>query len=98
MLRSMDKINALKELELFRLELAKKFLNTEFLEVRIQGIRELNSIVEGNKAKDSNRILTVEFIVTWMIENDVFDTIWDARKTHQSIVERSDKIYTILLE
>ena len=33
-----------------------------------------------------------------MTENNVIDIIWDPRKTHQQLIERSDKIYKLLLD
>ena len=45
-----------------------------------------------------NKQLTIEFLVQWMTDNQVFSIIWDARKTHQQLVERSDKVYKLLID
>ena len=41
-MRIVEKEIALKELEVFKLEMCKKYMNSELLEPRINGIRELN--------------------------------------------------------
>ena len=61
--------------------MCKKCLESEFLERRIQGIRDLNLVIRNNTMYAS-KTFDVPFLVNWMTENQVFDIIWTARKTH----------------
>ena len=44
----MPAAEAYKDLEVFKLLISKKFMNSELLEPRINGIRELNQIILNN--------------------------------------------------
>ena len=50
--RIMEKEASAKELEIFKLEMSKKCLESEFLERRIQGIRDLNQIIKNNSQRE----------------------------------------------
>ena len=95
--RISDKTQAAKELEVFRLQMCKKCLESEFLERRIQGIRDLNQVIKNNTLYTSKNF-DAQFLVNWMTENQVFDIIWTARKTHAQLVERSNEIWRLLLK
>lgn len=84
-------------LEIFKLVMCKKCLESEFLERRIQGIRDLNTIIENNTIF-MNKQFEPEFLVQWMTEHNIFDIIWVARRTHAQLVERSNDIWRLLLK
>ena len=67
--------------------MSKAYLNSEFLDPRIQGIRNLNQVIDSNKQYyNSNPTITHKQIATWIIENQVLDIIWEAKKTHLQII------------
>jgi predicted CopG family antitoxin len=47
---------------------------------------------------NSNKTFTSEFLLDWMIKNDVFGAIWDYKRTHLQLVQRSDEIFKLLLK
>ena len=79
--RIVDKATAEQSLEVFKLQMCKKCLESEFLERRIQGIRDLNQVIRNNTMY-SSKTFEVSFLVNWMTENQVFDILWTAKKTH----------------
>ena len=95
--RIMDKEASTKELEIFKLEMCKKCLESEFLERRIQGIRDLNTIIKNNTVFNSKQF-EASFLVEWMTTHNVFNIIWVARRTHAQLVERSSDIFRLLLK
>ena len=96
--RIMTAAEADKNLEVFKLQISKKFMHSELLEPRINGIRELNQIILNNNSWRQTSSLSQAFIIDWLTENQIFNVVWDARKTHQQIVERSDEIFKLLLQ
>lgn len=76
----MPREEAIAAMEVFKLKFIKKCLESQFLEKRIQGIKELNEIVRESTIGNDAEATT--FIVKWIIENGVFQIIWDPRKTH----------------
>ena len=96
-LRTMEKAVSLKDLEIFKLNMCKKYLRSENLEPRIQGMRELKDIIDNNQSWSPNKQLTFQFLVEWMAENNVFELLW-GKRTHQQIVERSNTIFKFLLD
>ena len=96
--RFLEKSEREKESEILKLEMCKKCLASEFLERRIQGIRDLNSVIKSNTLYLTNKNFTTEFLIEWMKNNEVFDIIWDGRKTHLQLVQRSNEIMKILLK
>ncbi len=75
-----------KQSEVLRLELCNKSLRSGFLERRITGIKDLNLLIKNNTLYASSKTFTTEFLINWMVENDVFAAIWDHRRTHAQIV------------
>ena len=61
--------------------------------VRIQGIRDLNTLITS-----TSNTFTTDFLIDWMEKNDVFSTVWDARKTHPQILQRSNEIFKLLIK
>lgn len=83
--------------EVLKLEMCNKSLNSEFLERRINAIKDLNSVLWKNNVQ-SNKAFTTEFLINWMTENQVFTTIWDTKKTHIQLVQRSNDIFKLLMK
>lgn len=75
-----------KQSEVLRLELCNKSLRSNFLERRITGIKDLNTLIKNNTMYASSKTFTTEFLIDWMVQNDVFAAIWDHRRTHAQIV------------
>lgn len=80
--RFMKKEAREKQTEVLRLELCNKSLISNYLERRIQGIRDLSQLIKSNSLYSSSNTFTTDFLIEWMSKNDVFSTIWDHRKTH----------------
>lgn len=85
-----------KETETLRLDVALICLRSNYLERRIQGIRDLNSIIRNNRMMNS-KSMSAEQIIEWCSENDVFDILFDSKKTHLQIVQRTSDILKLLL-
>ena len=67
--------------------MCNKNLNSEFLERRINAIKDLNSVLWKNSISTySSKSFTTDFLIEWMIQNNVFTTIWDSKKTHIQLV------------
>ena len=64
-----------------RLEISFMCLKSGYLERRIQGIKDLNQIIKNNRMY-GNKSFTAAFLIDWMEENNVFDILFDAKKTH----------------
>jgi len=78
----MNKDDREKQTEIIRLELANKCLRSTYLERRIAGIKDLNTVIKNNTLYMSSKTFTNEYLIDWMVTNEVIVTIWDARKTH----------------
>ena len=61
--RIMDKTTSQREMDIFKLEMSLKYLNSELLEPRIQGIRELNAIIDANRSWSSSKTLSVDTLI-----------------------------------
>jgi len=48
--------------------------------------------------KTETKAFTAEFLIEWMREHQVFQNMWDPRKTHLQIVQRTDAIFLLLLK
>ena len=95
--RVMERDQAKQEAEKLKLEIAKKCLSSELLERRILGIKELNAIIRTTQlAYGAARVFTMEWLMGWMSEHGVFDIIWDTKKTHLQLVQRSNEIFKAL--
>ena len=44
----------------------------------------------------SAKVFTLEWLISWMSEHGVFDIIWDTKRTHLQLVQRSNEIFKIL--
>lgn len=96
--RFLKKEERTKQTEVLRLDLCNKSLVSEYLERRIQGIRDLSTLVKNNSIMSSSNTFTTDFLIEWMRNNDVFATIWDPRKTHLQIVQRTNEIFKLLVK
>ena len=95
--RVMDKDMSKQEQEKLKLELAKKFLSSDLLERRILGIKELNVIVRNAQiAYGVAKVFSMGDLISWMSEFGVFDILWDPKRTHLQLVQRSNEIFKIL--
>ena len=93
----MDKEIAKQEQEKLKLEICKKCLSSDLLERRILGIKELNTIIRNAQmAYGAAKVFSMEELINWMSEHGVFDIIWDTKKTHLQLVQRSNEIFKIL--
>lgn len=79
--RTLSKDEREKETETLKLDVCLMCLRANFLERRIQGIRELNQIIRNNRMLN-NKSLTNQQIVEWLEQNDVYNIIFDNKKTH----------------
>jgi hypothetical protein len=79
--RFLSKEDREKQSEVLKLEMCNKNLNSEFLERRINAIKDLNSVLWKNTVQTS-KSFTTEFLIEWMMQQNVFTTIWDSKKTH----------------
>lgn len=85
--RFLSKEEREKQSEVLKLEMCNKNLNSEFLERRINAIKDLNSVLWKNSISTySSKSFTTDFLIEWMIQNNVFTTIWDSKKTHIQLV------------
>ena len=93
--RIMPRKQALKETNDFKLKFVKKCLQSEFLEKRIQAVKDLNEIVtEHGSAHDQ---AATQELFQWIQDNGVYSLIWDPKKTHIQLVQRSGDILRLLL-
>lgn len=60
-----------KQSEVLKLEMCNKNLNSEFLERRINAIKDLNSVLWKNTLSSTsygNKSFTTDFLIEWMME------------------------------
>jgi hypothetical protein len=81
--------------EILKLEVSLLCLNSSYMETRIQGIRDLNQIIRSNKGTSGK--FSCSFLVEWMQTHGVFDVLFDQKKTHLQLVQRSDEVLKLLL-
>jgi hypothetical protein len=55
-------------------------------------------LIKSNTLYSGSKTFTTEFLLEWMIKNDVFQSIWDTKRTHLQIVQRTDEIFKFLLK
>jgi hypothetical protein len=79
--RFMGKAERERESESLKLEMALKCIGSEYLEQRINGIRDLSMLIKNNTFYGTSKTFTTEYLVEW-IKDNVIGIIWDARKTH----------------
>ena len=95
--RFLSKEERESQAEVLKLEMCNKNLNSEFLERRINAIKDLNSVLWKNTVQ-SSRSFSTQFLIDWMMEQHVFTTIWDTNKTHIQLVQRSNDIFKLLIK
>ena len=78
-----------------RLEIALLCLNSGYMERRIQGIRDLSQIIKSHRMSLDRSSGTP--LVEWMLKNDLFDILFDPKKTHLQLVQRCDEVLKLLL-
>ena len=61
----MTKEDREKQSEVLKLEMCNKNLNSEFLERRINAIKDLNSVLWKNNFQTS-KVFTTDFLIDWM--------------------------------
>lgn len=57
--------------EVIKLEVALMCLKSSFLERRIQGIRDLNSVIRNSRMFNS-KTFTAKFLIEWIEKNGVY--------------------------
>ena len=93
----MDKEQQKQEQEKLKLEVCKKCLASELLERRILGIKELNLLVRSaQQTYGVKKVFTIEQLVAFMNESGIFGIIWDPKKTHMQLVQRSNEVFRVL--
>lgn len=85
-----------KMTEVIKLEVALMCLKSSYLERRIQGIKDLNSVIRNNRMFNS-KTFTAQFLIEWIQSNGVYTQIFDTKKTHIQLVQRSSDILKLLL-
>lgn len=78
--RLVEKADRDKQSEILKLEVALLCLNSSYMERRIQGIRDLNLIIQSTRVSSSR--FSGRFLVEWMQTHGVFDILFDHKKTH----------------
>jgi len=94
--RVVEKTEREKQTGILKLEVALLCLNSSYMERRIQGIRDLVQIIKNNRISSTG--FTGRFLVEWMQTHGVFDVLFDAKKTHLQLVQRSDEVLKLLLQ
>jgi ubiquitin carboxyl-terminal hydrolase 34 len=85
-----------KQTEILRLEVALMCLKSTYLERRIQGIRDLNSVIKNNRLYAS-KSFTSQYLIQWISENGVYPLLFDPKQTHLQLVQRCNDIIKLLL-
>lgn len=67
----MSKEEREKQTEVLKLEVALLCLKSSFLERRIQGIRDLNSVIRNNKMFHF-KSFTAQYLIEWIEQNGVY--------------------------
>ena len=103
--RFMEKDDYQKDNEELKLRLSAKCLSSEFLDRRINGMKELNQIIKNNTStytyygsNPAPKVFTKEFLLDWLKKNKVLEIIWHPAKTHIELVKRSGDIFKLLAE
>lgn len=73
--------------EVLGLQMSKKGLKSEFLDRRIDGMKELNELIKAACPLAQNAdVDKLKFLIDWMQENGVFEIIWVPKNTHIQLV------------
>jgi ubiquitin carboxyl-terminal hydrolase 34 len=93
--RIVDKDERDKQSEFLKLEVSLLCLNSSYMERRIQGIRDLNQIIRNNRIYPGR--FSGKVLVEWMKTHGVFEVLFDQKKTHLQLIQRSDEVLKLLL-
>lgn len=93
--RILERADREKDNEILKLEVARLCLNSSFMERRIQGIRDLTQIIRHNRIYAGR--FPGKFLAEWMHSHGIFDVLFDHKKTHLQLIQRSDEILKLLL-
>jgi hypothetical protein len=72
----MGKADRERDSELLKLEMALKCVGSEYLEQRINGIRDLSQLIKNNTLYGTSKTFTTEYLIDWIKQN-VLSIIWD---------------------
>lgn len=61
-----------KQTEVLKLEVSLLCLRSSYMERRIHGIRDLNTIIKNMRMYSTNKTFTPQFLIQWMDQNGVF--------------------------
>lgn len=86
-----------KQTEVLKLEVSLLCLRSSYMERRIHGIRDLNNIIKNMRMFSSNKTFTPQFLIEWMDQNGVFQQLFDPKKTHLQLVQRTTDVLKLLL-
>ena len=92
----MDKNVRKKSHEQLKLQLALKSIASEYIEPRINAMKDLNILIKNNTMYNVNKNFSSEFLIDWIVTNGLLEIIWDPRKTHLQLVQRSNDIFRLL--
>lgn len=70
-----------RQTEVLRLEVALMCLKSSFLERRIQGIRDLNTVIKNNRMY-SFKSFSPAYLIEWISTNGVYPLLFDPKQTH----------------
>lgn len=85
-----------KQTEVLKLEVALMCLRSSFLERKIQGIKDLNTVISNNRMFQFKSI-SAEFLIMWINGNGIYDVLFETKQTHRELVQRSADILKLLL-
>jgi ubiquitin carboxyl-terminal hydrolase 34 len=85
-----------KQTEVLKLEVALMCLKSSFLERKIQGIKDLNTVILNNRMF-SFKSISAAYLIEWLEQNGVYSVVFEAKHTHRELVQRSGDILKLLL-
>lgn len=59
-------------------------------------MKDLNILIKNNTMYNVNKNFSSEFLIEWITDNGLLDIIWDPKKTHLQLVQRSNDIFRLL--
>ena len=65
----MGKDDRKKESELLKLTLSLKSIGSNYLEPRINGMKDLNMLIKNNTMYHISKTFTTEFLIQWITDN-----------------------------
>jgi hypothetical protein len=88
--------NSFNSLDHFDLSMSTKFLKSNYLQRRIEGIKTLNDVCKNTQKPQLFKITTDE-LAEYLIKNNILDCILGTQ-VHQQIVQRSGPVLNFLYE